>query len=178
MKKKIIFLDGDGTIWYPKATKRTVKPHWIYHDIETKDNYLAHLELTPGTEKTITELKKRGMYIVVISANPYAEDIAIEEIKERLNYFNLTQHILSIRSSPGDDPKGKAAIILEILNALKFNKEDALMVGDSYYYDYLAIKDVGVDSLWIENGVSKLPETMPKDLKSVKEINELLDILI
>lgn len=24
MKKKIIFLDGDGTLWYPKTTKRTV----------------------------------------------------------------------------------------------------------------------------------------------------------
>ena len=32
--KTIIFFDGDGTIWYPKNTKRKVAPHWIYSDKE------------------------------------------------------------------------------------------------------------------------------------------------
>jgi hypothetical protein len=36
MNKLIIFFDGDGTIWYPKATKRKVKPHWIYSDPKKK----------------------------------------------------------------------------------------------------------------------------------------------
>lgn len=177
VKKKIIFLDGDGTIWYPKLTKRTQKPHWIYYDVTTKDNYLEHLELTPDAENTIIELTKRGICLVVISANPYAESIAIDEIKERLSHFNISNYFLSVRSSAGDDPKGKARIILEILNALRFNKEDALMVGDSYYYDYEAAKEIGVDAYWVENTVSKFPEVIPEGLKSIKEIHELLEIL-
>ena len=30
--KKVVFFDGDGTLWYPKTTKRTAAPHWVYLD--------------------------------------------------------------------------------------------------------------------------------------------------
>lgn len=177
MKKKIVFLDGDGTLWYPKATKRTQKPHWIYHDPAIKDNYLEHLELTPRTKETLEALREKGMYLVVLSANPYAEDMAIKEIKERLEYFGLTSLFYAHRSSDGNDPNGKASIILEILSLLGLQREDALMVGDSYFYDYLAARNVGVDALFIENNVSKMPDEIPQDLQSIKEVHELIDIL-
>lgn len=176
-KKKILFLDGDGTLWYPKATKRTRKPHWIYHDPETKDNYLEHLELTPKTKETLEYLSEKGLYLVVLSANPYAEDIAIKEIKERLAHFGLVSLFYTYRSSEGNDPNGKASIILEILDTLGLEKQDALMVGDSYFYDYLAAKNIGVDAFFIENSVSKMPDEIPQDLQSIKEIHELVDIL-
>ncbi len=177
MKKKIVFLDGDGTLWYPKATKRTQKPHWIYHDPETKDNYMEHLELTPRTKETLEYLNKKGLLLVVLSANPYAEDIAIKEIKERLEYFGLVSLFYTYRSSAGSDPNGKAPIILEVLSSLGLDKRDALMVGDSYFYDYLAAKDIGVDAFFIENSVSKMPDEIPHDIKSIKEVHELVDIL-
>jgi putative hydrolase of the HAD superfamily len=175
MKKKIIFLDGDGTLWYPKKTKRSEKPHWIYEHPETKDNYLEHLELTPEAEKVIKELRERGIMLVVISANPREESIAVEEIKARLNYFNLQENFLLVRSSPGDDPNGKAKIILEVLKDLNLEKSDALMVGDSFVYDYLAAKNIGVDAVWIENPVSKIPEVLPDDMKTIKELADLID---
>lgn len=177
MKKKIVFLDGDGTLWYPKTTKRTQKPHWIYHDPTTKDNYLEHLELTPRTKETLEVLNEKGISLVVLSANPYAEDIAIKEIKERLEHFGLASLFYAYRSSSGDDPNGKATIILEILSSLGLQKEDALMVGDSYFYDYLAAKNIGIDALFIENTSSKMPDEVPVDLQSIKEVHELLDIL-
>lgn len=174
MSKKIIFLDGDGTLWYPKKTKRTEKPHWIYDHPDTKDNYLEHLELTPGVEKVISELKSMGMFLVVISANPREESVAVEEIKTRLKHFNLDENFLLVRSSPGDDQDGKAKIILEVLTDLDLEKQDALMVGDSYKYDYLAARQIGVDAIWIENPVSTLPEELPTDFKSIKELPDLL----
>lgn len=177
LKKKIIFLDGDGTLWYPKATKRTQKPHWIYHDPTTKDNYLEHLELTPHTKETLEVLSEKGIYLVVLSANPSAEDVAIKEIRERLEYFGLASLFYTYRSSSGDDPNGKASIMLEILSSLGLNKEDALMVGDSYFYDYLAAKNIGIDALFIENNVSKMPEEIPQDLRLIKEVYELLDVI-
>jgi len=178
MKKKIVFLDGDGTLWYPKRTKRTQKPHWIYHDPETKDNYLEHLELTPRTKETLEYLSKKGLLLVVLSANPYAEDIAIKEIKERLEHFGLASLFHAYRSSAGSDPNGKALIILEILSSLGLDKKDALMVGDSYFYDYLAAKDIGVDAFFIENSVSKMPDEIPQDIQSIKDVHELVNILI
>jgi beta-phosphoglucomutase-like phosphatase (HAD superfamily)/predicted kinase len=173
MKKKIIFLDGDGTLWYPKKTKRTEKPHWIYDHPETKDNYLEHLELTPDTKETLEKLKDLGVYLVVISANPRAEHMAVPEIKERLEHFGLTSFFYSVRSSLGSDPKGKAEVMLDVLNTIGLGKEGALMIGDSFVYDYLAAKEVGIDALWIENSVSKLPEVMPTDLKSIKELSDV-----
>ena len=36
--KKIIFFDGDGTLWYPKKTKYKEHPVWLYRDPITKKN--------------------------------------------------------------------------------------------------------------------------------------------
>jgi putative hydrolase of the HAD superfamily len=174
INKKIIFFDGDGTLWYPKKTKRSEKPHWIYDHPDTKDNYLEHLELTPEVEKAIKELKTKGIFLVVISANPREESVAVEEIKTRLKHFNLHDNFLLVRASPGDDPNGKAKIILEVLRDLNLEKQDALMVGDSYKYDYVAAQSIGVDAIWIENPISKLPEDLPKDFKTIRELSELL----
>ena len=177
MKKKIIFLDGDGTLWYPTSTKRTEKPHWVYHDPLTKDSYLKHLSLTPGTKEALEVFKGKGIYLVVVSANPYAEEQAVKEIKERLDYFGLNELFYSCRASAGDDPNGKVAIILDTIKKLNLTKEDALMVGDSYFYDYLAPREAGIDAFFIENEVSKMPDEIPTDMQTVKEISDLVDIL-
>lgn len=177
MQKKLIFFDGDGTLWYPKKTKRTQKPHWVYTDPETKDSYLEHLELTPGTKEVFNFLHQKNIYIVVVSANPYSEEIANKELKERLEHFNLIDLVYTYRSSSGDNPDGKASIMLEIIRTLKLKKEQTLMVGDSYFYDYLAAKNVGIDALFIKNSVSKMPEKVPSDLKTIHEVGDLKDII-
>lgn len=177
MKKKIIFFDGDGTLWYPKSTERTKKPHWVYHDAATKDSYLEHIELTPKTKETLESLHKKGMKLAVISANPSQEEIAVKEIKERIDYFGLSDLFYDYRSSPGDDPNGKVAVMLEILDELGWTKEDALMVGDSYFYDYLAPREAGIDAFFIENEVAKMPESTPVDTQSIKEISDLLYVV-
>jgi phosphoglycolate phosphatase-like HAD superfamily hydrolase len=177
MKKKIIFFDGDGTLWYPTSTKRTKKPHWIYHDPLTKDNYLEHLTLAPGTKEALEAFKGKGVYLVVVSANPYAEELAVKETKERLGYFGINKLFYSCRASAGDDPNGKVAIILDTIKELNLTKEDALMVGDSYFYDYLAPRQAGIDAFFIENEVSKMPDEIPTDIQKVKEVSDLLDIL-
>jgi len=177
MKKKILFLDGDGTLWYPKTTKRTQKPHWIYDDPLTKDRYLEHLELTPMVKETLEILRQRGIYLVVISANPHVEDVALKELSERLEHFGLMHLFHSYRASEGHDPLGKAAIILDVIKELNLTKEDALMIGDSYYYDYDAPRKAGIDAFFIENEVSTMPEVTPADLQTIREVSDLIAIL-
>jgi FMN phosphatase YigB (HAD superfamily) len=177
MKKKIIFLDGDGTLWYPKKTKRSEKPHWVYHDPLTKDNYLEHLELTPKIEETLEKFIEMGIILVVVSAHPFEEKEAILDIKKRVNHFGLSNFFHSVRSSIGSDSKGKSVVMLDVLKSLGLNKEDALMVGDSYFYDYMAAKDIGIDTLWIENSVSEFPEVLPKDLVKINEVSDILQKL-
>ena len=173
MKKKIIFFDGDGTLWYPKATKRTRKPHWVYHDEQAKDSYLGHLELTPGTKEVLSTLHERGVYLVVISAHPSVEDIALAEIKEKLDYFEISDYFYAYRASEGSNPQGKVAIMEEVIEKLNLTKDDAIMVGDSYFYDYLAPKEAGIDALFIQNEVSEMPDTLPTELQTISEIADL-----
>lgn len=177
MKKQLIFLDGDGTLWYPSATKRSQKPYWIYHDPTTKDNYLEHMELVPNVKESLLKLKEKGMTLVLISASPYPAEVANKELREKLEFFGLLDLFHSYRSSPGDRPEGKGELMLEILESLHFTKSDALMVGDSYFYDYLAAKSVGVDAFFIENESAKMPEEIPNDLNVIKEVSDILNIL-
>ena len=172
--KRIIFFDGDGTLWYPRATKRTRKPHWVYHDSAIKDNFLVHLELAPKIKETLNLFLEQGVYLVVISASPESEEVAMKEMHEKLEYFGIEKLFYTYRVSAGDNPEGKASIILEILEELNLKKEDAVMVGDSYYYDYLAAKNIGIDALFIENTVSKMPSEIPEDLQVIREISDLL----
>ena len=177
MKKKLLFLDGDGTLWYPHATKRTKKACWVYHDETVKDNYLEHLELTPGTKEALELFHENGIYLAVISANPNSEDVAIKEIEERVNHFGLGELIDTCRASDGSDAGGKTSVMLDVINKLGLAKEDALMVGDSYFFDYLAAKEGGVDALFIENEYARMPDVKPDDLRSIREVRDLVDIL-
>ena len=177
MKKKIIFLDGDGTLWYPTTTKRTERSDWIYNDPLTKENHLVHLSLTPGTREALKVLKEKGIYLVVVSANPYSGKKAVKEITNRLDYFELSDFFYSCRASVGGDPNGKVPIILDTIKELNLTKEDALMVGDNYFYDYSAPMEAGIDALFIENGVSKMPDEIPTDMKTIKEVSDLVDMI-
>lgn len=177
MNKKIIFFDGDGTLWYPSATKRTQKPHWIYSNATTKENVLAHLELTPGTKQALERLQAKGLKLAVISANPHDEAVAIREITDRTDHFGITELFVDIRASAGEDPQGKSAVMLGVLKRYGLTKDEALMVGDSYTYDYLAAKNVGIDAFFIENTVSTVPEVPPSDLQTVREVIDLVDII-
>jgi len=138
---------------------------------------LEHIELTPGTKEALEFFHEKGLYLVVVSANPYDEETAVKEIKERLNHFGLSELFYACRASEGSDPNGKTAIMLKIIKELGLTKDDALMVGDSYFYDYLAAKESGIDAFFIKNEVSKMPETIPDDLQSIQEVHDLVDIL-
>lgn len=177
MKKKIIFLDADGTLWYPKKTKRTERPQWVYHHPQTKNNYLKHIMLAPKVRQTLKSFCDMGIYTVIISAHPQTQKIALAEMKEKLEYFHIAELIHSYNISISPDPDDKATIITRVLKSLKLKKEDAVMVGDSYLYDYKPAKDAGVDAFLIENPFSDTPDLEPNNLQSINGISELLNIL-
>lgn len=174
MKKRLYLFDADGTLWYPKSTKRSIKPHWIYKDPETKDNYLEHLILTPGVAELLPKLYEQEVFIVIVSAHPGAHDHAMTEMHTKLAHFGLIEFIHSYHITPGDDPHGKTSAIREVISELGLKPSQAVMIGDSYFYDYLGARDVGIDAYWIQNPACKVPETFPEDLTTIAEISDLL----
>jgi phosphoglycolate phosphatase-like HAD superfamily hydrolase len=148
--KKIIFFDGDGTIWYPKNTKRKIVPHWIYSDKKIGDKYLEHLILTPSTLTTLKKLKKLGIILILLSTHPHPPKEADMLLKGKVRHLKLERLFDEFYSSR-DYPEGKGELIVRILKKKHIPKSKALMVGDSYRYDYLSAKKVGVDVFLIKS---------------------------
>jgi len=167
--KKIIFFDGDGTLWFPKKTKHTIKPHWVYKDSSIK-NPLEHLVLVPGALKTLQELQKRKILCVVLSTHPTSLANAQKVLEKKVSYFKLQKYFIEIYATE-EYLESKGEHISSILSKYKMPKASALMVGDNYSWDYKPAKKVGVEAVLIESDYMK----KDKRLTTVRNIENILD---
>lgn len=173
--KKIIFFDGDGTIWYPKNTKRKIAPHWIYSDKKIGDKYLRHLILTPSALTTLKKLKKLGITLILLSTHPHPSKEADMLLRGKVKHLKLEKLFDEFYSSR-DYPEGKGELIIKILKKKHIPKSKALMIGDSYRYDYLSAKKVGVDVFLIESEYMALKgKRVKKVIKQLKDIIEVIN---
>jgi len=173
MKKKIIFFDGDGTLWYPKSTKHSKAPHWIYYDTKTKKNHMNHLMLVPTALFTLKELKKRGVVLIILSTHPHPPKEADKIIKGKVKHFNLHKLFDEIHATR-EYHRSKGEFITKILKRRGISKNKALMVGDSYDWDYKPAISKGISAVLIESEYRKLH---PKGLRVKNTINQLKELL-
>ena len=172
MKKKIIFFDGDGTLWYPKSTKYTKKPHWIYLQSKNTGDHYNHLVMIPTVLSTLKKLKKMGVITVLLSTHPHPPKEADSIINHKISHFNLGDLFDEIHATR-EYHGSKGEFVVKILKERSIPKTKALMVGDHYRWDYKSARAVGVDALLIES------EYMQKEIQSrriKKTIKKLSDI--
>ncbi len=167
--KKIIFFDGDGTLWYPHKTKYAEKPHWVYIDKSITD-YREHLVIIPAVETTLKKLKKMSIITIVLSTHPHEVKEAYEIINDKVEHFNLEGLFTEVHATR-EYHESKGEYIIDILKRLNIPKSRALMVGDNYLYDYKSAKMVGVDALLIESDYMK----NDKRLKTIKKLSDIFD---
>ena len=168
MKKSIIFFDGDGTLWYPKKTKHAKHPVWLYKDKRFK-NHTKHLLMTPSALTTIKKLKGMGVITVILSTHPHPPKEADAVIRHRIKHFGLEELFDEVHATR-EYPGSKGEFILKILKKRKIPKSKALMVGNSYTWDFEPAKTRGIDALLIES------EYEPMKTKTKKTIKKLGDI--
>jgi len=173
MKKKIVFFDGDGTLWYPEKTKRKEKPHWVYALNESENAHIKHLVMIPTVLATLKELKKRGVITVVLSTHPHPPKEADTIINNKVAHFKLS-HLFDEIYAAREYHGAKGEMIVKILKERGIPKSKALMIGDSYKWDYNSAREVGVDALMIESDYIKKD---PKGKRIKKTIKKLSDIL-
>jgi len=166
--KKIIFFDGDGTLWYPEKTKLKQKPHWVYKDKSIK-NYLPHLVLIPTVKSTLKKLKEKGVITIILSTHPQPKKDAYEILNEKVSYFKISTLFDEIHATR-EYHKSKGEYILKILKKFNIPKSKALMVGDNYPWDYKCVKDIGVEALLVKT------DYMKKD-KRLKVLEKFTDLL-
>ncbi len=169
--KKIVFFDGDGTLWYPKTTKRTKAPHWVYFDT-TIDAY-GQFIVTPTTIETLEELGGRGIKRVLLSTSPLSEEEAIMSRIKAAQLVNIHHLLDDIQVAP-DYAEGKGERIVALLEKYALHPEDALMVGDTYGWDYKSAQDVGVEALLIR---SEYQEEFIAELSEDRLIDNTIDLL-
>lgn len=176
MKKEIIFFDGDGTLWYPKKTKYREKPHWIYLSEESKDNYCEHLTLIPTVLTTLKKLKKLGVIVILLSTHPHPPKEADVVINHKVSHFKLTELFHEIHATREfHDSKGE--FIVKILKKRGIPKNKAIMVGDTYRWDYKPAKDVGIDALLMESDYLKKDSQGKRVKNTIKKLNEVLEYI-
>lgn len=173
--KKIIFFDGDGTLWYPKSTKRTKKPHWIYEENKLEKDYLKHLILTSSAVQTLKKLKQQGYILVAISTHPHKLREANLLMKNKMAHLKIDSLLDYIYTSR-PIASGKGEVIVRILKKLKLRKSEALIIGDSYKFDYMSARHVGVDALLIEAVYNK-DYRLRYNPRTIKKLKDLLGLL-
>ncbi len=146
--KKIVFLDGDGTLWYPKLTRRKKAPHWIYSDPVTSKDPNNHLVLTPSSLRVLKRLKQMGVKLAVLSIVPHPKREAQKILARRVSHFGLTEYFDEVYPVQ-EDPDAKGKLIETVLRREGIPKSKALMVGDSYVYDYKSAMKRGIPAVLI-----------------------------
>ena len=172
MKKKIIFFDGDGTLWYPKKTKYTKHPVWLYKDKRFR-NHINHLIMTPSTLSTIKKLKKMGIITIILSTHPQPPKEADAIINNKIKHFKL-KDLFDEMHATREYQRSKGEFILKILKKKKIPKSKALMVGDSYKWDYKPAKERGVDALLIESQYDPMKSRIKRTIKKLSDIFEYI----
>lgn len=172
--KNIVFFDGDGTLWYPKATKYEIPPVWVYHSPETAKDPNRHLELTPTALSTIKQLKSRGVYLAILSANPRPPEEANAIMQEKVRHFRLQALFDEVHATQAY-AGSKGEFMLDILKRTGFPKGQALMVGDHYEWDYKPAQDRGIDALLIESGYRKTSPGAARIRRVIRSLKDVLD---
>lgn len=154
--KKIIFFDGDGTLWYPKRTKYLENPWWIYDHPKRMNDPVKHLTLTPGTRTVLKKLKSMGIVLVVVSTHPQSTKAERNLwLMKKIKHLKLEGYFAEFRASRVATnkkmPNLKDKELLDVLKRRKIKKSEALMVGDSYMHDYLPAKKSGIECILIDS---------------------------
>jgi FMN phosphatase YigB (HAD superfamily) len=154
--KKIIFFDGDGTLWYPKDTKWSTQPHDKYNQPNYRDqDFALHFVPTPNSLETLAQLKEKGIKLVLVSTTPHEDsETARQEKIMKATSLGFDTVLDEMLFAP-NHREGKGEVIERVLAERHIPKSDALLVGDLYNWDYKPAKGIGVDALLLSTTYQK-----------------------
>ncbi|MDP3881444.1 MAG: HAD hydrolase-like protein [Nanoarchaeota archaeon] len=174
--KKIIFFDADGTLWYPRETKYEQHPVWIYRTYINEHEARKRFVIVPTVLKTLKKLKGLKIKLILLSTHPKSPKEANPMLKRSLEYHKLTNLFDEVHATK-DHYESKGEFILSILKKYKLKKKEALMVGDSYEWDYKPARDVGVEALLIKTNYKKNHPSTKKVRRTIRRLKDIFEFL-
>lgn len=138
------------------------------------NHYHELIELFPGMEKVITELKQEGYKLAVVTSR------LRNSTETGLNKFDLTEYF-NVIVTADDTKKHKPdpEPVLIALEKLGSNPQEAIMIGDSMF-DVLCAQNAGVEAVLVSwamatDAQGKLQEVKPEYV--IEKAEELWTIL-
>ena len=162
---KAVIFDGDGTLWWPAGADKSSRPDSIYKGDRVERHSHNNLSLVDGVYDFLKNLRARGYKIFIVSAHPVPGPEALEELKAKIVNLNIKRLV--------DDRNGKTYVIRDIVRDFNLDARNVYMVGDSYYYDYEAGINAGVNSFFIKNDYCKQPVPLPDDVQVIDNVTDL-----
>lgn len=170
---KAVIFDGDGTLWRPAGADRNSRPDSIYKGNKVEKDSHNNLILVDGVRDFLENLRARGYKIFIVSAHPVPGPEALEELKAKIVNLNIKRFVDGFFCSDGSNRNGKTYVIRDIVRDFNLDARNVYMVGDSYYYDYEAGINAGVNSFFIKNDYCKQPVPLPDDVQVIDVITDL-----
>ncbi len=137
--------------------------------------FFTKMVLRPGVIKTLQELKKKGLKIVIVS------DLTTRIQLKKLIKLKINDYVdYLVTSEEAGSEKPHSIMFLLALNKIRSSPEEAMMVGDSKSNDVSGANAVGIDTVLItkeKHKFKKEAENYTKPDYIIKEIPELLPIL-
>jgi D-sedoheptulose 7-phosphate isomerase len=172
--RKAVFLDRDGVI--NRAVIRNGKPY--------PPSSLKELEVLPGTEAALRDLKARGFELLVVTNQP---DVARGQ-QSRANVETINQALAS--SLPLDDifvcyhtdedncacRKPKPGLLLEGAGKYNIDLAQSFLVGDRWR-DIEAGCNAGCKTVLVDSGYNEREPSHPPDAR-VKSLREAADWIL
>ena len=148
-------MDADGTLWKAK----TKKP-WKIKDAS----------LDNSTIQLLQEIKRLKSRIIMISYQSHTQKKkAVKKLSLWLSSFKLNKYIDKVYvADKKRNPKHK--IISKMLENLKIKNKDAIMIGDSYKWDYLAAKKAGIRGFLLKRPENNKYKVRKYTLGKMKDI--------
>lgn len=112
-----------------------------------------------------------GIITIILSTHPHPPKEADVMIRHRVRHFRLEKlfdEVHATRVSP--DSKGE--FMLKILKRREMPKSKALMVGDSYTWDYKPARERGIDALLIESEYEPMAKRIRRTIKKLDDLFE------
>lgn len=125
----------------------------------------AELEIYSDALETLTQLKRRGIKIGIVT-NGFENDY--KQILRKLNWTDYFDVVVGIDACKKAKPDRE--IFLFAINKLHVHPEETIFIGDSLKYDYKGAKKAGLRPLLINRE--------GKTLADVKTITSLTEVLL
>jgi len=171
---RAVFLDRDGVV--NRAVIRDGKPF--------PPASLEELEITPGTESALQDLKKRGFKLIIVTNQPdvargLTSQAAVEKINQALaTSLSLDDVFVCYHSDENncDCRKPKPGMLLEAAQKHNIDLSRSYMVGDRWR-DIDAGHNAGCKTILVDSGYNERAPARPPEAR-VRSLREAADWIL